>query len=148
MMSLKGDDQFYHDGRYCDTVMQVFLWLNRIKAQLFKSFKFSNGSRMSDKNLVIIGFKYLQKKKWWKQAVKSARIKMSYKIYWLFSFHPYNWWKPAIFLKKLAIFIQHLPHFSSIHEAPWMQIFVFLQPMWRQEQSDLSASRTFQPLGD
>ena len=81
MMSLKGDDQFYHDGRYCDTVMQVFLWLNRIKAQLFKSFEFSNGSRMSDKNLVIIGFKYLQKKKWQKQAVKSARIKTSYKIY-------------------------------------------------------------------
>ena len=24
---------------------------------------------------------------------------------------------------------QHLPRFRSIREAPWMQIFVFLQPM-------------------
>ena len=31
---------------------------------LFKSFKFGNGSRMSDKNLVILEFKYLQNKKW------------------------------------------------------------------------------------
>ena len=32
--------------------------------RLFKSFKFGNGSRMSDKNLVIFEFKYLQNKKW------------------------------------------------------------------------------------
>ena len=32
--------------------------------QLLKSFKFGNGSRMSDKNLVILEFKYLQNKKW------------------------------------------------------------------------------------
>ena len=32
-------------------------------ARLFKSFEFGNGSRMSDKNLVILEFKYLQNKK-------------------------------------------------------------------------------------
>ena len=47
---------------------------------LFKSFKFGNGSRMSDENLVILEFKYLQNKKQ-KQAVKSARIKKSYRTY-------------------------------------------------------------------
>ena len=40
--------------------------------QLFKSFEFGNGSRMSDKNLVILEFKYLQNKIWQKQAVKTA----------------------------------------------------------------------------
>ena len=50
-------------------------------ARLFKSFKFGNGSRMSDENLVILEFKYLQNKKWYKQAVKSARIKKSYRTY-------------------------------------------------------------------
>ena len=39
------------------------------------------GSRMSDKNLAILEFKYLQNKKWYKQAVKSARIKKSYRTY-------------------------------------------------------------------
>ena len=34
---------------------------------------------MSDENLVILEFKYLQNKKWQKQAVKSARIKKSYR---------------------------------------------------------------------
>ena len=48
---------------------------------LFKSFKFGNGSRMSDENLVILEFKYLQNKKWQKQAVKSARIKKNYRTY-------------------------------------------------------------------
>ena len=33
-------------------------------AQLFKSFEFGNRSRMSDENLVILEFKYLQNKKW------------------------------------------------------------------------------------
>ena len=46
--------------------------------QLFKSFEFGNGSRISGENLVVLEFKYLQNKKWWKQAVKSARIKKSY----------------------------------------------------------------------
>ena len=32
--------------------------------QLFKSFEFGNGSRISDENLVILEFKYLQNKKW------------------------------------------------------------------------------------
>ena len=33
-------------------------------ARLFKSFEFVNGSRMSDENLVILEFNYLQNKKW------------------------------------------------------------------------------------
>ena len=48
---------------------------------LFKSFKFGNGSRMSDENLAILEFKYLQNKKWKKQVVKIARIKKSYRTY-------------------------------------------------------------------
>ena len=39
--------------------------------RLFKSFEFGNGSRMSNEKLVILEFKYLQNKKWQKQAVKS-----------------------------------------------------------------------------
>ena len=50
-------------------------------AQLFKSFKFGNGSRMSDKKLVILEFKYLQNTKWQKQAVKSTRRRKSYRTY-------------------------------------------------------------------
>ena len=33
-------------------------------SRLFKSFEFGNGSRISDENLVILEFKYLQYKKW------------------------------------------------------------------------------------
>ena len=43
--------------------------------QLFKSFKFGNGTRTTAKKLAILEFKYLQKKKWYKQAVKSTRTK-------------------------------------------------------------------------
>ena len=61
------------------------MWLTSRKkihiTRLFKSFAFGNGSRMSDENLVILEFKYLQNKKCWKQAVKSARIKKSYRTY-------------------------------------------------------------------
>ena len=42
---------------------------------LFKSFKFESGGRMSDKNLVILEFKYVQNKKWLNPAVKSAGTK-------------------------------------------------------------------------
>ena len=35
-----------------------------VNTRLFKSFKFGNGSRMSDEKLVILEFKYLQNKKW------------------------------------------------------------------------------------
>ena len=38
-------------------------------------------AEISDENLVVLEFKYLQNKKWWKQAVKSARIKKSYRTY-------------------------------------------------------------------
>ena len=50
--------------------------------RLLKSFEFGNGSRMSGENLAILEFKYLQNKKWQKQAVKSARIKKSYRTYY------------------------------------------------------------------
>ena len=49
--------------------------------RLFKSFGFGNGSRMSGENLAILEFKYLQNTKCQKQAVKSARIKKSYRTY-------------------------------------------------------------------
>ena len=48
------------------------------------------------------------------------------------------------FTLKISDF-QHLPHLCSIHEALWMQVFVFLWPMLCQERSGLSDSRTFQP---
>ena len=35
-----------------------------LPAQLFKSLKFGNGSRMPDENVVILELKYLQNKKW------------------------------------------------------------------------------------
>ena len=49
--------------------------------RLFKSFEFGNGSRMSDEKLVIFEFKYLQNKKWQKQAIKGSRIRKSSKVY-------------------------------------------------------------------
>ena len=58
--------------------------------RLFKSVEFGNGSRISNKKFVILEFKYLQNKKLRKQAVKSTRIKKSYRTYWLFSFHSAN----------------------------------------------------------
>ena len=85
---------------------------------LFKSFEFGNGSRMSDKNHVILEFKYLQNKKWQKQAVKSARIKTSYRTYyfhftqltdknWQFSFK--NW--------QFSTFTMFLLHLWSSMDA-------------------------------
>ena len=50
-------------------------------SRLFKSFEFRNGSSMSDEKLVILKFKYLQNKKWLKQAVKSTRIKRNHRTY-------------------------------------------------------------------
>ena len=41
------------------TLIEVF-----IRPQLFKSFEFGNGRRISDENLLILEFKYLQNKKW------------------------------------------------------------------------------------
>ena len=47
-----------------------FTWDYPLKQQamvltwLFKSFEFGNGSRISDGNLIILEFKYLQNKKW------------------------------------------------------------------------------------
>ena len=70
--------------------------------RLFKLFRFGNGRRMSDKKLVILEFKYLQNKKWKKQAVKRTRRKKSYKTYW--TIYLDNWEKLAIFLQKLSIF--------------------------------------------
>ena len=49
--------------------------------RLFNSFEFGNGNRMFDEKLAILEFKYFQNKKWQKQAVKSTRIKKSYRTY-------------------------------------------------------------------
>ena len=38
-------------------------------------------AEISDENLVVLEFKYLQNKKWWKQAVKSARIYKEEELY-------------------------------------------------------------------
>ena len=51
-------------------------------SRLFQSFKFGNGSKMSDENHVILEFKYLKNKKWQKQTVKSASAVKSYAIYY------------------------------------------------------------------
>ena len=51
-------------------------------SRLFQSFKFGNGSKMSDENHVILEFKYLKNKKWQKQTVKSASAVKSYTIYY------------------------------------------------------------------
>ena len=97
-----------------DWYVHFTLWSH---PRLFKSFEFGNGSRMSDEKLVILEFKYLQNKKWQKQAVKSARIKKSYRTYWLFSLYSDNWKKLVIFLQKLAIFnIYHV-------FAPFMKLY-------------------------
>ena len=58
-----------------------------------------------------------------------------------------EWLYLLIFFSSKIGDFRHLPLFHSFREAPWMKIFVFLQPMWRQEQSSLSASKTFQPQG-
>ena len=104
--------------QYCQKYFDNLTWL-------FKPFKFGNGSRMSDKKLIILGFKYLQNKKKCKQAVKSTRTRKSY---WTYYFHftqitdknlqfPFKNWQ-----------FYHLSHLRSIHEALWMHIFVFLGP--------------------
>ena len=82
-----------------------------LTAWLFKSFEFGNGSRISDENLVILKFKYLQNKKWLKQAVISARIKKSYRTYY-FHFTQITD-KNLHFPSKIGDF-QNLPHFRSI----------------------------------
>ena len=46
------------------TLTELFLVNLQAFPQLFKSFEFGNGSRMSDKNLTILEFIYLQNKKW------------------------------------------------------------------------------------
>ena len=45
------------------TLESLHIFLKSNYTWLFKSFEFGNGSRMSDKKLVILEFKYLQKKK-------------------------------------------------------------------------------------
>ena len=61
---------------------------------------------MSDEKVAILEFKYLQNKKWYKQAVKSIL-------------------EQGRVTEHTGDF-QHLPCFRSIREAPWIQIFVFL----------------------
>ena len=38
--------------------------IHELSTWLFKSFEFRNGSRMSDKDVVMLEFKYLQNKQW------------------------------------------------------------------------------------
>ena len=54
---------------------------NYYQAQLLKSFKFGNGRRMPNKNLIRLEFKYIQNKKCYKQTVKNTKIKKSYRTY-------------------------------------------------------------------
>ena len=66
----------------------------------------------------------------------------------------FNPWKHTVFISfrkpikthhfpsKIGDF-QHLPHFHSICEAPWMQILIFLQLMWCQECSWKVAEEKF-----
>ena len=54
--------------------------------------------------------------------------------------------KPTNLPSKVGNF-QHLPRFCSILEGSLMQIFVFPQPMRRQEQGGLFGAGTFQPHG-
>ena len=49
---------------YKKTLWPLFMDGVQLPPQLFKSFEFGNGSRISDENLVILEFKYLQNKKW------------------------------------------------------------------------------------
>ena len=70
--SNKKNLSFYENGKYSDNIRMVYEDLlsmglisrNVEKSGLLKSFEFGNGSRMSDENLVILEFKYLQNKKW------------------------------------------------------------------------------------
>ena len=52
---------FFGKNKYHNWLLLARLLPN---TQLFKSFEFGNGSRISDENLVILEFKYLQNKKW------------------------------------------------------------------------------------
>ena len=113
-------------------------------AQVFRSFEFGNGSRMSNKNLVILEFKYLQNKKWYKYAVKTARIKKRYRTYY-FHFTPITD-KNSQFSLKYWWFST----FTMLSLHSWSSVdadFLFLQSVWCQERSGLSTSRTFHPQG-
>ena len=77
------------------------------------------------KNLSYLNLNISKTKKKCKQAIKSTRTRKSY---WTHYFHftqitdknlqfPFKNWR-----------FYHLSHFHSIHEALWMQIFVFLGP--------------------
>ena len=44
----------------CDIYIYIYLFI--YMSRLFKSFEFGNGNRMSDEDLVILEFKYLQNK--------------------------------------------------------------------------------------
>ena len=62
-------DHFLVDFIYLPWFFHFILFLICLSAclsrhvRLFKSFEFGNGSRLSDENLVILEFKYLQNKK-------------------------------------------------------------------------------------
>ena len=62
--SLGGNLKTYKVKSLKKTLPELFLVNLQAFAQLFKPFEFGNGSRMSDENLTILEFTYLQNKKW------------------------------------------------------------------------------------
>ena len=64
----------------------------------------------------------------YKQAVKITRTRKSYRTY-CFHFIQITDKKLAVSFQKWAIFNIYQVLLSSICETPWMQIFVFLQPV-------------------
>ena len=107
-----------------------------VSSQLFKSFKFGNGSRMSDESLPY----HISRTKMVKTNSKKCQNKEDIQNI-LFRWQI----KTRNFPSKIGD-IQYLARFLFIHEAPWMQMLYFFS-LWRQERSGLSASRTFQPQG-
>ena len=82
----RGVTQFCRIPRSESFFSLEFLWSSdkskifRPPSRQFKSFKFGSRRRMSDEKFIILEFKYLQDKKWQKQAVKSTRIRKSYQF--------------------------------------------------------------------
>ena len=64
-LRLKFDCDFIRNSKYIIiNISTIVNYQDTALARLFISFEFGNGSRMSDKNLLMLEFKYLQNKKW------------------------------------------------------------------------------------
>ena len=91
-------------------------------AFLKKSAIFSHNScGMSDENLVLLEFKYLQNKKWQKQGVKKCQNKEKLQNILIVFILLRKLIKTCNLPSKLAVF--NIYRFCSICEALWMQIF-------------------------